>query len=116
MGDPTHNKQSQISTKQLIGYFERTVQTVKNVLKKSKGQDIHLALLNNRTSPLINLPSPAEMLMGRKLRGRLPEAKSRLQTKASKLASQTFIDRQQKHKNITEGIGFHNSQWATTCS
>ncbi len=48
------------------GQAERTVQTVKNMLKKSS--DPHLALLNYRATPLPWCHrSPAELLMGRAL-------------------------------------------------
>lgn len=48
------------------GAAERAVQTVKRLLTKSV--DPHLAILAYRTSPLENGFSPAELLMGRKLR------------------------------------------------
>ena len=54
------------------GQAERTVKTVKQMLKQSK--DPYLALLNYRATPLpwCNY-SPAELLMGRKLRTRIPQ-------------------------------------------
>jgi len=53
------------------GQAERTVQTVKNLLKESK--DPHMALLTYRSTPFpwCNL-SPAELLMGRRLRANIP--------------------------------------------
>lgn len=48
------------------GAAERGVQTIKNMLKKES--DPYLALLAYRTSPQFGLYSPAELLMGRKLR------------------------------------------------
>ena len=57
------------------GFIERQVQTVKNLIKKCqrKGDDIQLALLSLRATPIDhNLPSPAEMLMNRKLATILP--------------------------------------------
>lgn len=56
------------------GKSERTVQTVKNLLKKcvDSGQDFNLALLNFRATPRHNIDSPAQMLMGRRLKTRLP--------------------------------------------
>ena len=53
------------------GLAESTVKTVKRMLKKCKktNQDIHLALLNLRATPVDSrLPSPAEMLLGRPVR------------------------------------------------
>ena len=54
------------------GLAERAVQTVKNILRDSR--DTYLSLLIYRTTPLpwCNL-SPAELLMGRKLRSNLPQ-------------------------------------------
>ena len=52
------------------GGAERCIQTVKNLLKKAS--DPHLALLMYRATPLANGLSPSEILMGRKLRTKLP--------------------------------------------
>ncbi|KAK7102857.1 hypothetical protein V1264_021022 [Littorina saxatilis] len=52
------------------GEAERAVQTVKNLLKKAK--DPYIALLNYRATPLQQGESPAELLMGRKLRNKIP--------------------------------------------
>ena len=52
------------------GEAERAVQTVKNLLKKE--QDPFLALLNYRNTPLASGKSPAELMLGRKLRTRIP--------------------------------------------
>ena len=53
------------------GQAERTVQTVKHMLKKSS--DPHQALLNYRATPLPWCKrSPAELLMGRVIRSRIP--------------------------------------------
>lgn len=49
------------------GAAERMVQTVKNLLKKEP-LDPSLALLSYRSSPVIGSFSPAELLMGRRLR------------------------------------------------
>jgi transposase InsO family protein len=57
------------------GLAERTVRTVKALIKKCRatGQDLQLAMLNLRATPVdSNLPSPAEMLMGRPIRTALP--------------------------------------------
>ena len=52
------------------GEAERAVQTVKHPLKKSK--DPYNALLLYRASPLHNGKSPSELLMGRKLKAKIP--------------------------------------------
>ena len=57
------------------GLVERFIQTVKHSLGKAKasGNDPNIALLCIRTTPVdSNVPSPGELLFGRKLRGNLP--------------------------------------------
>ena len=59
------------------GLAERSVQTMKRLLKESK--DVYQAILSYRTTPLpwCNL-SPAELLMGRQLRTTLPQVDEQL--------------------------------------
>ena len=60
---------------QTNGKAERTVQTVKQLLKKAmqNDEDPYLALLNFRACPASDeSPAPASKLMNRKLRTRLP--------------------------------------------
>ena len=52
------------------GEVERAVQTIKNILKKEK--ELQKALLAYRTTPLRNGYSPAELLIGRRLRSTVP--------------------------------------------
>jgi hypothetical protein len=52
------------------GIAENPVGTVKNLLKKA--EDPYLALLNYRNTPLKNGYSPAELLMGRRLKTNVP--------------------------------------------
>ncbi|GFT40552.1 integrase catalytic domain-containing protein [Trichonephila clavipes] len=56
------------------GQIERAVQTVKNSLTKAaeEGKDLYIVLLDYRIQPAKDMPSPAELLMGRKLRTFLP--------------------------------------------
>ena len=60
---------------QANGQAERTVRTVKNLLRNAK--DPHMALLSYRATPLewCGL-TPAELLMGRKIRTDLPQSKN----------------------------------------
>ena len=74
------------------GFVERQIQTVKHVMKKARqsGQDLDLALLCLRTTPIDSkLPSPAELLNGRK-------AQSMLLTK--------IVDTHQDHDEMRERL------------
>ena len=74
------------------GFVERQIQTVKHVMKKARqsGQDLDFALLCLRTTSIDSkLPSPAELLNGRK-------AKSTLLTK--------IVDTRQYHDEIRERL------------
>ena len=55
---------------QANGEAERGVRTVKTLLRKN--EDIQLALLSYRSTPLQNGMAPCELLMGRRLRTQLP--------------------------------------------
>ena len=60
------------------GEVERVIQTVKNLWRKN--DDKYLALLDYRTTPLTDIElSPAQLLMGRRLRNDLPMMESLLQ-------------------------------------
>ena len=61
---------------QAIGEVERAVQTVKNLLKKTS--DPYKALMAYRATPLESGLSPADLLMGRKIRTRIPTSPSNL--------------------------------------
>ncbi|XP_038061713.1 uncharacterized protein K02A2.6-like [Patiria miniata] len=57
------------------GFVERMIQTVKRTMTKARacGQNISMALLCLRTTPVDSkLPSPAELLCGRKVQSNLP--------------------------------------------
>ena len=67
------------------GMAERAVQTVKSILKKDQlsGQSsAYMALLNYRATPLKNGYSPAELMMGRKLKTNVPILSQNLLPKA----------------------------------
>lgn len=61
---------------QANGLAERSVQTIKKILKKA--DDPYMALLSYRTTPLHNGYCPSELLMGRKLQNSLPVQPSAL--------------------------------------
>ena len=78
---------------------ERTVKTVKDLLKKSK--DPYLALMVYRATPFPWCGrSPAELLMGRQLRTDLPQSKSQLIPQWPYLKS--FQQQEQKFKGQQE--------------
>nr|XP_054769705.1 uncharacterized protein K02A2.6-like [Lytechinus pictus] len=56
------------------GLAERMVRTVKSMIKKCRqtGQDLLEALLHLRATPQADLPSPAELMYGRKVKTTLP--------------------------------------------
>lgn len=79
------------------GHAERAVQTMKRVLKDSS--DPYTALLCYRTTPLPWCDiSPAELLMGRKLRTNLPQLTEHLSPKWPDLESFRQSDHQFKAK------------------
>ncbi|XP_054720864.1 uncharacterized protein K02A2.6-like [Uloborus diversus] len=56
------------------GQVERCVQTIKSSLNKAAqdNKDPHLVLMEYRNTPMDGLPSPAEILMGRRIRTLIP--------------------------------------------
>ncbi|GFO13430.1 retrotransposon like family member (retr 1) [Plakobranchus ocellatus] len=80
------------------------VQTAKKLLAKSREEDPHIALLNYRTSPSQNLPSTAELLMGRKLRTKLPSLKSHHQTKNSQQELKQMKENQRQQRKHHRGF------------
>ena len=66
------------------GMAERMVQTVKQILEKSKkdGEDLYLTILDAKNFPATNFKSsPAELALGRQLRSLLPVPISKLKIK-----------------------------------
>lgn len=63
--------------------MERSIQTVKKILYKCEesGPDPYIGLLQHRTTPKAKLPSPAELLMSRNLRTKLPSVASSFKPK-----------------------------------
>ena len=74
------------------GEAERCIKTVKEIFKKNN--DPYLGLLTYRTTPLQNGLSPAELLMGRKLRTQLPMLPSKLENRS--LNNTQKIDEREK--------------------
>lgn len=62
------------------GQVERTVQTIKATMAKamSEGKELSVVLMNHRATPMNGLLSPAEMLMGRRIRTFIPSHPSTL--------------------------------------
>jgi len=95
------------------GQAERAVQTLKKILRQS--EDVCQGLLNYRTTPMpwCNL-SPAELLMGRKLRSLLPMTDQQLIPQWSylpefKRTDQLFKDNQKRNFDKR----YRTSEWAT---
>ena len=88
------------------GEAERALQTVKKLLKKA--DDPYVALLNYRATPLQHGSSPAELLMGRKLRTKVPTLPtqhvpdgrdmSKFQETDARLRLRQKIDYDRRHK------------------
>jgi hypothetical protein len=82
------------------GEAERSIQTLKDMLKKAKacGQDPYMALLQYRNTPLPGSASPAQLLMNRRLRTTLPATSMRLKPRVPHEAkvAQAIAKRQQQ--------------------
>ena len=75
------------------GLAEKYVQIVENIVDKAKsnGRCALLSILEYRNTPLDNLVSPAQLLMGRQLRSFLPTTSQQLKPKTFKQSS--FVSR-----------------------
>ena len=103
------------------GHAERAVQTAKKLLKGST--DPYLSLLSYQTTPLPCCGlSPAELLMGRRLRSNIPQTTdsfipqwpylSAFQTANSKLKQKQKIDYDTRHG--TRSLADNTKVWVTT--
>ena len=82
------------------GFIERTIQTVKKTIRKARSSDsdVNMALLCLRTTPVDHtIPSPAQILYNRKLRGNLP-AKIRNSLAARDKIQERLYERQSTQK------------------
>ena len=77
---------------QANGAAERVVHTIKDL---NKSDDPYLAILTDRSTPLENGYSPAERLMGRKLRTTIPTT---LQTMKPRLPKMSQLQNRKKKK------------------
>ena len=88
------------------GFIERNVQTVKQCMRKcaAVGHDTNLAMLIYRATPLTtSIPSPAELLNGRKFRALLPTRSSILNPHCQVVREQMVKDKNKmcEHYNKT---------------
>ncbi|XP_037828511.1 uncharacterized protein K02A2.6-like [Lucilia sericata] len=80
------------------GLAERSIQTIKKLMLKSyeSKSDPYVALLHYRTTPKGNLPSPAELLMSRSLRTKIPSVTENFQPK--------LVNQMEYKKNLNANI------------
>ncbi len=67
---------------------ERTIQTIKNLLRKAddEGNDPYMALLEYRDTPITGMQEwPAQLLMNRMLKSKLPTTTALLQPTGNKI-------------------------------
>ena len=75
------------------GMSERAIQTIKNLLKKAcqDGNDSYIALLEYRNTPISGLKeSPAQLLMSRMLKSKLPTVESLLKPRVVDNPNKSF--------------------------
>ena len=91
------------------GLHEKTVQTAKRILEKTKesGEDVYLALLDYRNTP-INGTSPAQALMNRTLKSTIPTTPQRLTP--TLLDHEEFIARRQTDQRKQKEYYDRNAQ------
>lgn len=92
------------------GLAERNVQTIKNLLRKSleSGSDIHNALMEFRNTPVSGISySPAQILMSRRLRTKLPSLQTQLYPKVIENPQQLLKEKQKHEKEIFDRHAKH---------
>lgn len=83
------------------GMVERAIQSIKNMIRKSlhSKHDLYLTLLEYRNTPISDkIPSPAEILFSRKLRGILPFKNNDLKPRVHTNVRKCLQDRQTVQK------------------
>lgn len=83
------------------GQAERTIQTIKNIMKKAENKDdIYLALLAYRNTPIKNSFTPSQILMSRMLRDNIP----RTNLNPEKINTEKFVEKikEDQNKNKTQ--------------
>ena len=86
---------------QSIGMSERTIQTVKNLLRKAddKGNDPYIALLEYRNTAITGMQeSPAQLLMSRMLKSKLRTTTALLQRRVQENVREKLAQRAAKQK------------------
>ncbi|XP_064479154.1 uncharacterized protein LOC135392369 [Ornithodoros turicata] len=90
------------------GEVDRMIRTVKDLLRKTK--DPHLALLNYRDTPGVAGFSPAQSLMGRRLRTRFPKAENQLRPQWPKREAVASRDEPYKRKKAQDFNRHHQAR------
>ena len=84
------------------GQAEIYVKIVKGILNKAKAEhkDPYLSILQYRNTPIDNLGSPAQLLMNRRLRSKLPVTLKHLKPKviSQKIVHEKLTQKQEKQK------------------
>ena len=82
------------------GLAGSAVKVTKNIIKKciESGEDIYKGLLAYRATPLASGLSPAEMLMGRRIKTTLPASECMFKTKSHKKVFKDSQKRKEKQK------------------
>nr|XP_029698987.1 uncharacterized protein LOC115251324 [Takifugu rubripes] len=90
------------------GLAESSVKTVKNLLKKSQTNDsFQKSLLIYRSTPLQNGLSPAQMLMGRRIRSNLPVCEDLLTPKGASRIRKSKEGQKEKQRQLHDRKAKH---------
>jgi hypothetical protein len=83
------------------GMSERTIETTKNLLRKAddEGNDPYIAFLEYRNTPITGMQeSPAQLLMSRMLKSKLPTTTALLQAKVQENVREKLEQRAEEQK------------------